>query len=324
MIADITQSKSGHNNWTNLSSCFMALSTQQVIDIQESFADIFGGWNMAIRWCPTLDDDLFTTQPWMNIQDGRFSRHPWVGGNQNNEGTLWGYKEGGVPTEDIFRQRMNDYILSEAIYYPLLRTTPNLTSIAMAFYLDNKPADQSLTDTFSDFFGDIRFVCAVNNAMKSASSHTGQAWQYHMNSRCDPLSHTASYGVYHGSEIPYTFNYNGDQCVGSRPYTNYRTCNAYWCNLTQAQSATQQQVMTLWATFATNRTFPTAMWPKFLNTSAAVAQGVSQFQTMNLESPLRISNDSGWFRKQACEFWQPYLFANSTATFINTFVTSRR
>lgn len=162
-------------------------------------------------WLPVVDGDLVQDHMYNLFRKGKFRRVPTLVGDDNDEGSIFGYN---AATEEQFLDFMR-------ANYPRLDDS-QLDSIADLYPLmDPLPGHNAYFPSASAAYGDSTFTCPGNMIAQTVAHYLGfnKAWNYRFNVQ-DPDTIAAGLGVPHVFENSAIF---GPGNAGGVPSSFYTT-----------------------------------------------------------------------------------------------------
>lgn len=285
---------------TDTAGCLMAKSIDELVASQGALD--YWHENPSYRWLPVIDGSFLIGQPWEAIQQGAptSQRVPMMLGVSADEGTVYAFADSDTHEMDrqIMAEKVGAYLKGLGPFFPELdRLTSSLGADRLAeaardLYL-GQVRNQSHASAYAKFLGDVRFVCPLRRLANAASQLGVSIRVYAWRHRCFPGRYPAKYGVYHGAEIPYVFDYNGPD-------------SPHHCKRGLADDLLAQEFGRLMAVFASGKESELSKhWPRYIYTAPAQLLLVT-------DVGVRTAPSAAVKAFELCDFWESRIWGPTT------------
>lgn len=216
-IFDHVAEVAGCSNAASPFECLRALPVDQLNTAQSSVPGIFSYESIGLSFLPRYDGHVLTDQVYSLVQQGKYSKTPFIIGDQNDEGTLFALTLSNVTTD------------ADAIEWVgnLLPDAPiaTLSQLASTLYPDN-PSDGSPFGTwiFNELYPGFKRNAAVLGDFvfqwprRFMLENIKDVPRYSFLS--EELSGTPFLGTFHGNDIIFQW-FNPIDLVPTQAYRNY-------------------------------------------------------------------------------------------------------
>jgi carboxylesterase type B len=221
----------GKGSAVSILSCLQSKPTTELLAASEKTSGT-GDPFIVPGWGPTVDNDEFTSDPYIMLQSGDFNRNVTViAGSNTDEGVLF------TPAKPLNNEEYEKFIREVLFGHG---RPYNQTQFDMV--LKQYPEGSAIKNhkTAAQLAGDITFICGARDIVQMASTYGKGGYLYHFDIPTAGV-------VLHASEIPFVFD---DAAVQKD----------------QAKQKVAEALGDLWYSFAQG-SGPGENWPAYKNTT---------------------------------------------------------